>query len=254
VQRPRVIPSILVNRRRCEKTQNFKDPIYLGDIHNVIKIFNDLEVDEIIITDYTTESPDLELLKDLSSEAFMPMSYGGGIKSIEDVENIIKLGFEKISVNTLLLTNPLEVREIVKNFGSSTVIGSVDIKKNLFGKDKIFNTKVTDAKKRDLKDYIKSIEDLGVGEILITFVDNEATLEGPYDGDLNILSSSSTVPMLYNGGIGSLADMKYILNETHFSGVVCGAYFVLNGKLRSPLISYLNEEEMASLISDKILR
>ena len=254
MQRPRVIPSILVNNRRCEKTQSFRDPIYLGDIHNVIRIFNDLEVDELIITDYTTDTPDLDLLTDLASEAFMPMSYGGGIQTVRDAENVIKSGFEKISINRLLLSNPNEVKKIINHFGSSAVIGSVDIKKNIWGKNKLYSKHYPDSKKRDLMEYIRFIEDLGVGEIITTFIDKEATLEGPEEEDLRKLSSSTRVPMLYQGGIGSLEDIKFIFQNTSFTGVACGAFFVLNGRLRSPLISYLNEEEMASLISDKILR
>jgi imidazole glycerol phosphate synthase subunit HisF len=96
------------------------------------------------------------------------------------------------------------------------------------------------------------MEDIGVGEIITTFIDSEATLKGPDEGDLKTLSSSSNVPMLYNGGVGSVEHIKSILHDTNFSGVVCGAFFVLNGKLRSPLISYLSDDEMASLISDKI--
>tara|TARA_B100001750_G_scaffold237154_1_gene241900 strand:- start:3025 stop:3798 length:774 start_codon:yes stop_codon:yes gene_type:complete len=247
MKRARVIPSLLINSQSMEKTQKFMDPIYLGDPMMAVRIWNDLQVDELIITDYTTERPDFDFLKELASEAFMPLVYGGGIKDAYDVEKIIKMGFEKITLNRINFLNDEKAIEIIKQFGSSAVIASVDIKKNFIGKYSIFSKSNLPPKHKKVLDYCQYIESLGYGEILLNLVDLEATFEGPDYEIASDISKFIDIPTLYQGGVSSKDEIEQLLIESKVSGVVCGGFFVLNGKLRTPLISYLEPKEIEDI-------
>jgi len=212
-----------------------------------VRIFNDLQVDELVIVDYTTETPNFDFLEQLASEAFMPLVYGGGIKNVHDVKKIIKIGFEKIILNRLNFNGEKEVVRIINQFGSSAVIASVDLKKNFLGKYKIYSKLRFSPKFSGVIEYCEYLEQLGYGEILINIVDLEATFEGPDIQIASDISKSIDIPTLYQGGISSKTDIEDLLKNSQVSGIVCGGFFVLNGKLRTPLISYLDADEIDDL-------
>ena len=211
MKRARVIPSLLLNKQSMEKTQKFKNPIYLGDPLMAVRIFNDLQVDELVIIDYTTETPDFDFLEQLASEAFMPLVYGGGIQHLHDVEKIIKIGFEKITLNRLNFSKEQEVIKIINQFGSSAVTASVDLKKNLLGKYKIYSKSKSLPKYSDVIEYCQYLEQLGYGEILINIVDLETTFEGPDCKIAFDVSKSIDIPTLYQGGVSSKKDIEKLL-------------------------------------------
>ncbi len=234
------------------KTQKFKDPIYLGDPYITVRIFNDLEVDELIILDYSYDKPDFALLEDMASEAFMPLVYGGGVRDTDDFDKVIKAGFEKVSLNTMHLDKPELVRVLADRYGSSTLVASVDLKKNLFSKFSIFH-KYSDSKnlKQELRSYLLYLEELGFGEIVLNLIDSEAQMNGFEKKVLKEIPETLNIPLLVQGGIGSLDDIISVLQHKEVSGVVCGAFFVLNGRFKTPLISYLDQEDFVKIIAEK---
>ena len=250
MKRARIIPVLNLYEGMLHKTQRFKDPIYLGDPNIAVRIFNDLQVDELIIIDYSNKEPNFELMEDLASEAFMPMVYGGGIKTVGQFEKVIQAGFEKVVLNTMPLESPSIVKELSETFGSSTLVASVDIKRNIFGKYNIFNrSSNSKLKKKDIRDYCSYLENLGFGEILFNLVDKESFMQGPDIELAKIISKETNIPTLYQGGIGSVDDIIHVLKESEISGVACGAFFVLNGKFRTPLISYLEKDDFKKIHS-----
>jgi len=242
----RIIPTLLLDNKQLVKTIKFSNPKYVGDPLNAIKIFNEKFVDELIILDISkknkSNSIDYNFLKDLFSECFVPVTYGGGISSLKDADAIFKLGIEKICINSAVLKDINIIKEFSRNFGSQSVVVSVDIYRNIFNKIKIYNHKKN--KKEDnlnLEEYFKQIENLGAGEILINSVNKEGTMSGM---DLELIKSTSNIinlPIIYTGGIGSIDDIKDAF-KYNISGVSAGSFFVFYGPYKAVLISYPHEE------------
>ncbi len=251
VIRPRIIPCLTLYEGMLYKTQKFKEPIYLGDPYITVRIFNDLEVDELIILDYSYKEPDFTLLEDMASEAFMPLVYGGGVRCIDDFDQVIKAGFEKVSLNTMHLDKPELVQELADRYGSSTLVASVDLKKNLFSKFSIFH-KYSNSKnlKHELGAYLLYLEELGFGEVVLNLIDNEAQMRGFDKKVLKEIPEDLHIPLLVQGGIGSVDDIITVLKCREVSGVVCGAFFVLNGRFKTPLISFLDQEDFFKIIAE----
>ena len=237
----RVIPVLLIDGEGCFKTIKFNKKIYLGDPINIIKIFNDLEVDEIIILDISPgNNVNYNLLQKLSQESFVPLTYGGKIKNEEDVENVIKLGFEKISINSLYIENPGIVKKIIKKFGSSTISMCVNIKTNIFGKNKVHYLRKRKNLSNDIIQYLKAIQDIKPGEIFITFMDNEGTQSGFDIEVLKEIKKNISCNLIVNGG---LRDSKEILDvkNLNFSGVAGSRFFCFKNGLDSILINYIDQ-------------
>lgn len=226
----RIIPVILIKNSQCIKTYKYKKPVYIGDPINIVKIFNEKEVDELIILDIDTKQPKFELIESIVSEAFIPVSYGGGIKNIEDARKLFSIGIEKIVVNSFILNNPNFIKELVSIFGSASIIVSADIKKNIFGKYKI--------QKYNALEWLKKCEYLGAGELFITNIEKEGTMNG-YDIDfLKIISSNINIPIIANGGAGTLSDIKELFTQTKITAAAAGSMFVFKGIHRAILINY----------------
>lgn len=223
------------------KTRKFKDPKYVGDPVNTVKIFNTKEVDEIFIVDIGASKkrngPSFQLISEIASECFMPLCYGGGIQCLNDAERLFSLGVEKISIQTAALNDLKLVESIARKFGSQAVVISIDIKRDFFGRPKLFNSIYKDISGRDWLNFIKNAVDAGAGEVLLNSVDKDGTLSGP-DIDLVVQSASQiAVPLTYAGGVSSLNDMKEVV-MAGASAVGAGAFFVFNGPHRAVLISY----------------
>ncbi len=238
----RVIPVLLIDNEECFKIIKFDKKIYIGDPINIVKIFNDLGVDEIIILNILKQKKiNLNFLKKLSGESFVPLTYGGNIKNLTDVENIIKLGYEKISLNSLLFENFEMVNEIIKQFGSSTVNISVNINRNLFNQYKIYDYRKKKNLGIDVFDFLNQVQDLDPGEILINFVHNDGTKKG-FDYELlkKIKLKLKTNIVVY-GGLSSQQEIIKIKN-LGFDGVGASTLFSFKDNFESILINYISDD------------
>ena len=214
--RKRIIPCLLLQNKSLVKTIRFKKPNYIGDAINTVRIFNELEVDELILLDITLTSsvsePDYQLLKDIASECFMPLAYGGGISSVKQAKKIIEIGYEKIIVNSTAYRDRHLITQIAEELGNQCVIGAIDVKKNIFGK---YLTCSNSGKQKEHKnpfEWAKELESLGAGEIMVTSINQEGTWKG---FDLNLIkkiAESVNVPIIGHGGAGSLDHINKLFN------------------------------------------
>lgn len=238
----RVIPCLLLHNSGLTKTINFKKPTYVGDPVNAVKIFNEKEVDELIFLDITASKnkrePDFQLIEELASECFMPFAYGGGITDLNQIRRILKVGVEKVIINNSALQNLNFIKEAVKEFGSSTIIVAMDVKKDFFGRYKVYDhvkQKVTGA---DPFSYAKEIELAGAGELFLNSVDKDGTFSG-YDVTLvRRIVDLVSIPVIACGGASSLDDLKQVVTSGGASAVSAGSFFVFQGPHRAVLISY----------------
>lgn len=243
----RIIPCLLLSNKGLVKTVGFKKPQYVGDPVNAVKIFNEKEVDELILLDIDAsrqqQAPDFELIADMASEAFMPIAYGGGIKTLEQAKRIINLGIEKVIINSAALENLNLIRELSDCLGASSVLVAVDIKKDLFGRYRIFNPKTRGLEKRSLKNHIDQVVAAGAGELML----NDLAREGSYKGlNLELIKeagSGLSLPLILSGGAGSLEHFKQAFFQG-LSGVAVGSMFVYMGKHRAVMINYPSPEQL----------
>lgn len=240
---PRVIPILLLKDSGLYKTIKFGEPKYVGDPMNALKIFNDKEVDELIILDInatkSNKGPDFNLLESIVSEAFMPIGYGGGINSLSQAKKLFNLGIEKIIINSVLFDNETLIKDLVANFGSQSIVASLDYKKTLFGEKYPFFLNATKRKKIDIINYAIHLEKLGVGELILHAVDRDGTFLG-YDLEkIRLVSNAINIPLVACGGAGKMSDLRDAIN-VGASAVAAGSIFVFNGVHRAVLISYNN--------------
>jgi cyclase len=243
--RPRLIPQLLIDKSQLIKTKKFANPQYIGDPLNAIKIFNEKEVDEIIVVDRsaTNEGINLSLVKNMASQCFMPLTYGGGINNIDAVDKVMKLGVEKIIIRTSLFENKGIISDIKRKYGSQSMIACMDIRKDFFGNYRILNTKIIN---KAIVNFVNEIILLGVGEIMIQSVDFEGTCNG-IDRDLILFFSSvNNVPVIYTGGVRGIEDVRLGLNLGMHS-IAAGSMFLFKGPKKGILINYPNNKIIDSL-------
>lgn len=246
--RPRIIPCLLLREQGLVKTIKFTDPNYLGDPINAVKIFNEKEVDELCILDIGvskgTGSPDFVYLEGIAAEAFMPLSYGGGISCMEDIKRIFHIGFEKVVINTAFVENPDLIKEASKYAGSQSVVVSIDAGKSLL---KSYCCYIRGGTKRITKapDVLAEIaQNLGAGEILLNSVDRDGTMQG-YDMELvKKVAEKVTIPVTACGGASGIDDIKKVLNEGKAHAAAAGSMFVYYGKKKAVLINMPSEKEL----------
>jgi cyclase len=250
---PRVIPILLVSDGYLVKPVKFRGEQYLGDPINAVRIFNEKQVDELIICDIDASSKghgvNYTLIEEIASEAFMPVGYGGGVSTSDEARRITAIGIEKVVLNTAAFEHPQIVTEISEVLGASSTVVSVDVRKKLLGTG--WDSFVRRGTKRtglSPIDAVVQAQQLGAGEILISSIDRESTGSG-YDLKLiHEVSAAVTVPVIALGGAGSFADFAPAL-KAGASAVAAGSQFVLNGKHRAVLISYPTPTEVRSLAS-----
>lgn len=250
--RSRIIPCLLVHNKGLVKTVKFKDPKYVGDPINAVKIFNEKEVDELMVLDIdaTRENrePNIEMIKNLADECRMPFCYGGGITNAEQARKIISLGAEKVALSNSALNNIELCQEIGLIIGNQSVVVVIDVKKKkLFGGYDIYTHNGTKKSKWNLFDFIAKLEEIGIGEIVINSIDNDGLMKG-YDISLiESVREKCTMPITVLGGAGSLEDVKKMISKFKIIGVAAGSLFVFKGKYRAVLISYPNRQERKPL-------
>jgi len=238
----------LLRGRGLYKTVRFKDPKYVGDPVNAVKIFNEKEVDELILLDISATAekrePNFALIEEIASECFMPLGYGGGVTTVEQMRRLYRLGVEKISLNTAAFTDRRLVEAGCKTFGSSSVIASIDTKSTLFGKREVWINGGRVNTKEDPVRYAEQLAQLGVGEILVNSIDRDGTMSG-YDIDLlRLLSAAVDVPIIACGGAGSIDHMQEAVAKAGVPAVAAGSMFVFHGRHRAVLINYPARAEL----------
>lgn len=250
---PRVIPCLLLDEQRLVKTQKFSSPSYVGDPINAVKIFNDLEVDELILLDInaskTNTDPDYLHISEIVSEAFMPVAVGGGIKQVDQAARLINIGVEKIIVNTGAHKCFSLITDIANRYGNQSVILSIDIKKSLLGSYKIYDHVTRKTLNYDLVSFIKNGVNAGAGEIFVTFVDNEGLGIGYNYSLISSLSKIIEVPLVVCGGAGNLNDLFKAVSAGA-SAVAVGSMFVYSGRHRAVMINYPGYIEIKNLFND----
>jgi cyclase len=247
---PRIIPVLLIKNKGLYKGIKFKNHVYVGDPINTVKIFNDKQADELIILDIEASKkntpPDVNYIQSIISEAFMPVGYGGGINDAETASRLFRCGVEKIILNTAAFRNPLFVRELAKKFGSQSVVISLDIKKNLFGKCVCTILSGTKTVSGSPLEWALRFQELGAGEIILNNVDNDGIMEGYDLKQLKLFSDKLKIPVVACGGAGHVSHLKDALRSGAHA-CAAGSMFVFQGKLRGVLISYLSQIEMKEL-------
>tara|TARA_B100001250_G_C19812420_1_gene796362 strand:- start:3883 stop:4647 length:765 start_codon:yes stop_codon:yes gene_type:complete len=246
--RPRVIPTLLLKGQGLVKTVNFNKETYIGDPINAVKIFNDLEVDELIFLDITATNEnrtlDIELINNIGDEAFMPFAVGGGFKTINDINNAIKGGAEKVIINSELYSNKLLIKQASNKFGSQSIIVSIDIKTNIFGQRIIYSHSGQKKQKISLEEFVKDVQRLGAGEIMINSINKDGTMKG-YDIELiKFVSDAVSIPVIACGGAGKLTDFSDAYNKGNASAVAAGSIFVYHGSRNAILINYPDSNEL----------
>ena len=249
---PRIIPCLLIHNKGLVKTVKFKDPKYVGDPLNAVKIFNEKEADELMVLDIdaTVESrePDYKTIANLATECRMPLCYGGGIKSAEQAQRIFSLGVEKIAISLAIIEQPELVNEIADKVGAQSVVAVLDVKKKLFGGYELYTHNGTKKHKVDVAKYIENLQKLGVGEIVINSIDQDGVMKG-YDFDLvDKIKPTLSVPLTVLGGAGSLTDIAELAKKYPIIGAGAGSLFVFKGRYKAVLINYPNQTEKEKLL------
>jgi cyclase len=241
-----------VHRNGLVKTVKFKDPKYVGDPLNAVRIFNEKEVDELIVIDIDRSSqglsPDFALIEKLASECRMPLCYGGGIKTPEEALKLVNLGVEKVAMSSALINQPSLAKEMADAVGQQSVVAVLDIKKSGWNKKyKLFIHNGKKEVKTDPFEIALELQSVGVGEIVVNSIDNDGMMAG-YDMKLNSrMRSQLDLPITFLGGAGSLQDISQLVQEFGPVGAAAGSLFVFKGKYRAVLINYPNEENKYSL-------
>ena len=254
--RPRVIPVLLLSGGGLVKTTQFDQPKYIGDPINAMKIFNDSEVDELVLLDITSgrndHGPQWDKLSEIISEAFMPLTYGGAVREYSQVEKLFSLGVEKIAFNTAAFLTPSLLEKAAHAYGNQSVVASMDIKKNFWGRYDTFVNYGRTATKVTPVDYARRMEELGAGEIILNSMDRDGTRSG-YDWDiLKQVCESVSIPVVACGGAHELKDFHRAIFGAGASAVAAGSMFVFHGKLRGVLINYPRPAELRDLFQSPI--
>ncbi|MCX5705954.1 MAG: AglZ/HisF2 family acetamidino modification protein [Candidatus Omnitrophica bacterium] len=252
---PRIIPCLLIKGKGLVKTVNFNNPKYIGDPINAVRIFNEKEVDELIVLDIDAalekREPDYKLIGHLAEECRMPLCYGGGVTTSEQVKKIIQLGVEKIAISSAAIVNPSLVRETAKCVGNQSVVVVLDVKKRFL--DDKYEVWTHGGRKNTGKCALESalqMEMLGAGEIVINSIDNDGLMKG-YDLDLvERIRNSISIPLTVLGGAGSLNDIGYLISKYGAIGAAAGSLFVFKGVYRAVLINYPSRAEKYALIKE----
>lgn len=240
--RTRVIPCLQLIDESLVKTVKFGDHGYIGDPINTVRIFNELEVDELCFLDIRAtkenRTPNFKILAEIANECFMPLSYGGGVRDAETAKRILSIGFEKIILNTAAYDNNALVTEIANHSGNQSVIGSIDVKKNMFGKYQLYTNDGTKKRDMDPVSWAKKLEELGAGELLVTSMDRDGTWKG-YDSDfLLTITKAVSIPVIANGGAGNVDHIISVVKNANVSAVALGSMVVYQAQGLGVLVNF----------------
>ena len=246
--RARVIPFLLLKGDGLVKTVRFKEPKYIGDPINAVKLFNDLAVDELFIMDISAtrqrREPDYQRIRDIAEEAFMPIGYGGGVRTVEQARKLFQLGVEKVAVTTAAEESPQLVGDLAKEFGNQSIVVGLDVKRNWLQRRKLFTRCGAHGTSRDIVRYAREMQERGAGELLLNSIDLDGTRKG-YDLDLiRSVSGAVNIPVVACGGAGSVAHLGEAV-RAGASAAGAGSLFVFIGPHRAVMINYPSASELA---------
>ncbi|NEU10274.1 glycosyl amidation-associated protein WbuZ [Flavihumibacter sp. R14] len=252
--RPRIIPCLLVKDKGLVKTVHFKDPKYVGDPINAVRIFNEKQVDELCILDIDATSekrePDYTMIEHWAAECRMPLCYGGGVKTAEQAQRIFNLGVEKVAISSAAVEDPGLVSQMAERVGSQSVVVIIDAKKKMFGGYEVYTHNGKKATGRNPFEFAKQLEELGAGEIVINSIDNDGMMKG-YDMILaEKMRSVTSLPLTVLGGAGSIDDIGKLVNKFGIIGAAAGSFFVFKGVYKAVLISYPSPDDKDELVKN----
>lgn len=247
MKRVRVIPALLIRHGGLVKSVKFKAHKYVGDPINAVKIFNEKEVDEIVILDISAtrekRPPNIRQIRELTSEAFMPMAYGGGITTLEEINELIASGVEKVILNTSAFSNTQLVREGARYVGSQSIVVSMDVKKNVWGKYKVYVQCGTKNTNIDPVTFAQRMEQAGAGELLLNSIEKDGTFEGYNNELIELVSAAVNIPVVAIGGAATIDHFASAIRHGA-SAVAAGSMFVFQRPHRAVLISYPDQKEL----------
>lgn len=250
--RPRIIPCLLVKDKGLVKTVNFKNPKYVGDPINAVRIFNEKEVDELMVIDIdataNNREPDYKMIENLAAECRMPLCYGGGVKTVEQAQRIFSLGVEKIAISSAAIENITLISEIAKVVGTQSVIVVIDVKKKLLGGYEVCTHNGKKKTGKDPVEFAKQVQKLGAGEIVLNSIDNDGVMKGFDFTIIDKIRQAITIPMTVLGGAGSLEDISKVIEKYKIIGVSAGSLFVFKGVYKAVLINYPSKTDKAEMI------
>lgn len=246
----RLIPVLLLKGKGLVKTTGFKNPVYVGDPINAVRIFNEKEVDELVLCDIEASmqqrEPNYAWIKDIVSECFMPVGYGGGIRNMDQIRKIFDLGVEKVILNTAAFDFKL-VAQAASIYGNQSIVGCIDAKKSFFGAYNVYSKSGSIKHKTTPEEFAKQLVSAGVGEIIIQSIDKEGSMAG-FDLELTkSVANAVNVPVVASGGAGNVQHISDVLDKGKASSVAAGSFFVFKGKHRAVLINYPKQEEIIAL-------
>ena len=251
--RPRVIPLLLLKNKGLVKSVRFTDYTYIGDPINAVKIFNDLKADELVLLDILAtrdhRAIDLELVRQVGDEANMPFAVGGGIQTIRQIKDCLNAGAEKVVLNSFAVKNPDFIRAASDEFGSSTIVVAIDVKKNFWGKQQVYTLGGSCATGLNPVIWAQQAEARGAGELLVTSIEHDGRMQGYNLPLIQHLSAAVGIPVVAAGGAGRLADFKAAVSEAHASAVAAGSLFVYHGPRKAVLVNYPKHNELVNLFN-----
>jgi cyclase len=253
----RIIPCLLLKNKGLVKTVKFRDPRYIGDPINSVRIFNQKEVDELIFLDITVSrsggEPPLELVSKISDECNMPLAYGGGVRTIGQLRALFNAGVEKVSINSTVMEHPSFIKEASDLFGSQSIIVSIDVKKRWNGSYEAYTYGGTKPTGQDPVSLAKKAESLGAGEIMINSIDRDGTMEGYDIGLISRISRCLSIPVIACGGAGRMDDFFSAIREGGASAAAAGSYFIYHGRRRAVLINYPTRQELDKMAISSVI-
>jgi cyclase len=242
MRRSRVIPTLLILGDGLVKTRRFKDPVYIGDPINATRIFSEKEADEIVVLDILAArergEPNYDLVCAMAGEAFMPLAFGGGVRSVEQVRRLIRAGVEKVIVNTAAAQSGALIAEIASEFGSQAVVGAIDVKRSLFGKPHVMVQSGTIGRAISPVEQAELLCESGAGEILLTSIDRDGLMCGLDIPLIKSVAAAVPVPVIASGGAGAVEHLRAAIREGGAEAVAAGSMFVFHGRHRAVLINY----------------
>jgi cyclase len=250
--RARAIPCLLLRNGRLVKTIRFDTPRYVGDPVNAVRIFNDMEVDEIVVLDIGATAGrtgiSYQLIGEMASECFMPMAYGGGISSVEEARRVLSLGVEKVVVNSAAATDVTVIRRLSDAFGAQAIVASVDVRKHWWRGYRAYARGGRQAVKGPVLDWVGRLERAGAGEILVTSIDRDGTMSGYDIALVKLVTEAVRVPVIAAGGAGHVRDMGEVVAKGGASAAAIGSLAVYQGKNRAVLINFPTPSQLKEVI------
>lgn len=252
--RPRILPCLLLRGTGLVKTIQFKNPTYVGDATNAVRIFNKKEADELIFLDITatreSKKPPFQAISLISDECFMPLAAGGGVRNISDVKALLQAGAEKVIINTFAVENPSFIKEAAKNVGSQSIVVSIDVRKKSNGSYEVYTRGGTKPTGLNPVNFARLMQEMEAGEIMINSIDRDGMMKG-YDLRLvRMVADAVNIPVIACGGAGKLSDFRDVTMEGHASAVAAGSLFVFYGQRRGVLVNFPTKQELVQIFEN----